>query len=326
MRRRAFTRFVGATTVPWPTFAQGTRRARLGYLSGGSGTDDVRSYSIEVLKERLSQLGWRIGDTIEIEERWAEGNAADLPRLARELVAWKPNILVATGGTETRALQDSTLTTPIVFLILSADPVSLGIVKSIARPGGNTTGFMQAPQLLWGKRIELLGGLLGRPLQRLAYLGNPGNRTMEASWADARNAAAALRSELVRVDVRSAGELERAFDELKNRDAVLVEYEFLLATERHRVAALAARQRLPAVYGNRVQVLAGGLMSYGGDLRDNYRQGASYVHRILNGTFVGDLPVVQASRFELVINLKTARALGLTVSEAFLASADEVID
>jgi len=153
----------------------------------------------------------------------------------------------------------------------------------------------------------------------------PGGPT-SANWTDARDAAGRIGSEVIRVNVSNASDLDRAFDSLKGQDALLVQFDFLFAVEKRRVAALVARQRLPAIYENRSQALVGGLMSYGGDLRENYRQGAESVHRVLNGTPPGDLPVVQASRFELVLNLETARALGLTVPDALLARADEVID
>jgi putative tryptophan/tyrosine transport system substrate-binding protein len=326
MNRRTLIATLGGTAVVGPSVAQTPRRARLGYLSGGMKGDDASLNTIGVLQESLGQLGWRIGDTLEIDEAWAGGDFGRLPRLAGELVAQKPNVLVATGATETEALRAATQSIPIVFMQISTDPVSLGLVKSIARPGGNITGFMQGPQVLWAKRIELLTELVGRPLKRLAWLGNPGNASSDASWADARDAAAKFGNELNRIDVGSADDIDRALAGLKDRDALLVQYDFLLSTERRRVAAFVARLRLPAIYENRIQTLAGGLMSYGGDLRENYRQGASYVHRVLNGTSVSDLPVVQASRFELVINIRTAKALGLTVPAALIARADEVIE
>lgn len=326
MRRRKFFPLVSAAMAPCRVVAQGTRRARLGYLSGGSKSDESGTTTLDLLTESLRQLGWRVGETLEVEERWANGDFASMPRLARELVALKPDVLASTGGTETKALQEATQTIPIIFLQLGADPVSFGFVKRIARPEGNITGFMQGPQLLWGKRIELLTELLGRQPRRLAWLGNSGNNGSKASWADAQAAAAGIGSEVTRVDVASADEIGRAFLSLTDREAVLVQYDFLLSAERRLIAALAARQRLPAIYENRIHPLAGGLISYGGDLRDNYRQGAFYVHRILNGTPIGDLPVVQASRFELVINLKAVAALGLAVPESLLARVNEVIE
>ncbi|HEX4995662.1 MAG TPA: ABC transporter substrate-binding protein [Methylomirabilota bacterium] len=325
MRRRAFVTMLGGAAASWATVTSAQPRVRLGYLSGGSKGDNEEN-SVAILKESLRRLGWRLGETLEIEERWASGDFARLPRLAQELVAGRPDILVSTGQTETRTLQAVAGAIPIIFMQVSVDPVIAGFVKQIARPGGNITGFMQSPHFLWGKRIELLTELLGRPPRRLAWIGNPGNTGSEANWADARDAAAKVGSEVIRVNVSTVGDLDRAFDALKSRDALLVQFDFLLAVQKQRVAAHVARVRLPAIYENRSQATAGGLMSYGGDLRENYRQGAQYVHRVLNGTPPGDLPVVQASRFELVLNVKTARALGLTVPDALLARADEVIE
>lgn len=325
MRRRAFVTMLGGAAASWATVTSAQPRVRLGYLSGGSKGDNEEN-SVAILKESLRRLGWRLGETLEIEERWASSDFARLPRLAQELVAGRPDILVSTGQTETRTLQAVAGAIPIIFMQVSVDPVIAGFVKQIARPGGNITGFMQSPHFLWGKRIELLTELLGRPPRRLAWIGNPGNTGSEANWADARDAAAKVGSEVIRVNVSTVGDLDRAFDALKSRDALLVQFDFLLAVQKQRVAAHVARVRLPTVYENRSQATAGGLMSYGGDLRENYRQGAQYVHRVLNGTPPGDLPVVQASRFELVLNVKTARALGLTVPVALLARADEVIE
>jgi putative ABC transport system substrate-binding protein len=250
--------------------ASARSQARLGYLSGGR-KDDNAANTIFVLRDRLGQLGWRPGDTIEIEERWASGDSASLP-------------------------------------------------------GGNITGFLQGPHFLWSKRIELLTEVLGRPPRRLAWIGNPRNTGSEANWADARDSAGRVGSEIVRIDLRTARDIERGFETAKGRDAILVQFDFLIAVEKQRIAALAARYRLPAIYENRTQVVAGGLMSYGGDLRENYRQGAGYVHRILSGTRPDDLPVVQPSRFELVVNVKASHALGLTIPATLLARADEVID
>jgi len=325
MRRRAFVALLGGVAAWWPAVVPAQPRARLGYLSGGMKAE-MEQHTAAILKESLRALGWRLGETLDIDERWANGDFAVLPRLAKELLERRPDILVSSGTSETRALQTLTRTIPIVFMQVAVDPVAVGFVKNIARPGGNITGFMQAPQLLWGKRIEFLTELLGRPPRRLAWIGNPGNTSSEANWADARDAAAKVGSEVIRLNVSTARDVDRAFDAMKGRDAILVQFDFLLAVEGQRVAAHAARLRLPAGYENRIQAMAGGLMSYGGDLRENYRQGAQYVHRVLNGTPPGDLPVVQASRFELVLNVKAARALGLAVPAALLARVDEVID
>lgn len=314
-----------ATVATSPAASWSQPRARLGYLSGGH-KDENAANTVDILRAGLRELGWRAGDNLLIEERYAGGDSASLPRLARELVAQRPDVLACTGSTETRALQAATGTIPIVFLQVAADPVAAGFVQTIVRPGRNITGFTQAPQFLWSKRIALLTDVLGRPPRRLAWLGNPGNTTTATSWPDARDAAAQFKCDVIRVDASGRADLERAFEMIKGRDALLVQFDFLFAVERRRIAELAARHRIPAIYENRMQVLGGGLMSYGADLRENYRQGAGYVHRILNGSVVGDLPVVQPSRFEFVLNLKAARALGLKVTPAFLARADEVVE
>jgi putative tryptophan/tyrosine transport system substrate-binding protein len=307
-----------------PGRAQTSKRARLAYLSGGSKGFGETSI-VDILKAALHELGWRQGETLDLEERFAEGDFASLPRLARELVALGPDILVATGSTETMSLHAVTQNIPIVFMLIQ-DPVSLGIVESIPRPGGNITGFTQGPQVLWGKRLELLAELLGRQPRRLAYLGNPGNVGSVSNWTDAKDAAATVGAEIVRTEVGQASELRDAFDALKSPDALLVPYDFLYFVLRGRIAELAAEKRIPAVYENRGHVLAGGLMSYGGDVRENYRLGAGYVDRILKGARPADLPVVAPSRFELVLNIGAAKALGLTVPPFLLARADEVIE
>jgi putative tryptophan/tyrosine transport system substrate-binding protein len=303
--------------------AQASKRARLGYLSGGP--KGFGETSIDILKAALHELGWRQGETLDVEERFAEGNVASLPRLARELVALVPDILVATGSTETKSLQAVTQSIPIVFMLVQ-DPISLGIVESIPRPGGNITGFTQGPQVLWGKRLELLAELLGRRPRRLAYLGNPENSGSTTNWTEAKDAAARIGAEIVRTEVSRGNELGDAFDALKSPDALLVPYDFLYFVLRGRIAELAAEKHIPAVYENRSQVLAGGLMSYGGDVRENYRLGAGYVDRILKGARPVDLPVVSPSRFELVLNIGAAKALGLTIPPSLLARADEVIE
>jgi putative ABC transport system substrate-binding protein len=311
------------TAVIDPSGAQTVRRKRLGYLSGS--TQGSGEYTIDILKASLRDLGWRAGETIEFEERWADGDFSRLPRLASELVMLRPDVIVATGSSETSSLHAATRDIPVVFIQV-ADPVSLGVVASIARPGGNITGLAQGPQILWSKRLGLLTELLGRLPHRLAWLGNPRNAGSEANWTDAKDATAQAGVDLARIDVSRADELDKAFMAVKDSDALLVQWDFLFAVLRNRIAELAAQTRVPAIYENRTQVLAGGLMSYGGDLRENYRQGAIYVDRILKGARPADLPVIQASRFELVLNKGAAKALGLIIPDSLIARADEVIE
>jgi putative tryptophan/tyrosine transport system substrate-binding protein len=311
--------------VPNATVAQTRGPKRIGYLSGSEASSGLRENTIDILEERLRDLGWRSGETIEFERRWADGDFSRLPRLASELVMLKPDVIVATGSSETSALHAATKDIPVVFIQV-LDPVALGVVESIARPGGNITGLAQGPQILWGKRLGLLTELLGHVPRDVAWLGNPGNAGSEASWADAKDATAQAGANLVRIDVSRADELDTAFTRTKGSEALLVQWDFLFAVARKRIAELATQTRLPAVYENRAQVSAGGLMSYGGDLRENYRQGAIYVDRILKGARPADLPVIQASRVELVLNKGAAKAIGLTIPDSLIARADEVIE
>jgi len=325
-RRDLLTGALGFTcaAVIDPSEAQTVRRKRLGYLSGGR--QGAGEYTIDILKASLRDLGWRGNETIDIDERWADGDVSRLARLASELVQLRPDVIATTGGSETKALQAATQDIPIVFHMV-ADPIAIGLVVSISRPGGNTTGFAQGPQILWSKRLGLLTEMLGRQPRHLAWLGNPGNSGSVSNWADAKDAAARVGADLARIDVSRAEELEGAFKGVKGLDGLLVQRDFLLfSVLGSQIAQLAVQERVPAIYENRAQVLAGGLMSYGGDLRENFRQGAAYVDRILKGARPGDLPVVQASRFELVLNKGAAKALGLAIPDSLLARADEVIE
>lgn len=326
MRRRSLVTLLGLALAGIPLDARAQRRRRIGYLAAGMRRISA-DHTIDVLRESLARHGWRDGETIEIVERWSDGDAAILPQLARELVAGGAEVLVATGTTETRALQAATKTVPIVFMQIGVDPVTTGLVERIARPGGNITGFLQGPQFLWSKRVELLADLLGRSSShRLGWLGNPGNVGSEPAWRDAHDAVVRAGGTVTRFDVRSPADIDAAFARMDGLDALLVQYDFLLAVENRRVAEHAIGKRLPAIYENRMQVLGGGLVSYGGDLRENFRQGAGYVHRILNGANPATMPVIQASRFELVLNLKTARTMGIDVPSSVLLRADELIE
>jgi putative ABC transport system substrate-binding protein len=280
----------------------------------------------EVLKPSLHELGWRLGETLSLEERHAKGDAAMIPRFAAELVGSHPDLLAATGFTETKALHSATRTIPIVFMQVAVDPVAEGLVQSIMRPGGNVTGCVQNPEPLWGKRVGLLTDLLGRPPRILGFLGNPSNVSFETSWRDVQNVAAKIGARINRGDVRASDDLDRAFGTFADCDALLVAFDFLLVGLREQIAQRAARYKLPAIYEQRRHVMVGGLLSYGPDLTENYRQGAIYIDRILKGAAPGDLPVVQASRFELVLNQRTANALGLAISHTLLAQANEVIE
>jgi len=327
MRRRdLLTTAVGLTcfAVLDRSEAQPVRRKRLGYLSGGK-QGLWSKYTIDILKASLRDLGWHENGTIEIDERWADGEASRLPDLARELVQLQPDVIAATGTSESKALQAATQDIPVVFLQV-ADPISSGLIASISRPGGNITGLMQGPQILWSKRLGLLTEMMGRPPRHLAWLGNPGNSGTASNWADAKDAVARVGADLIGIKLSRAEDLQRAFNDIKGADGLFVQWDFLFSILSSQIAQLAAQQGVPAIYENRAQVLAGGLMSYGGDLRENFRQGAVYVDRVLKGARPADLPVIQASRFELVVNKGAATALGLTLPDSLLARADEVIE
>jgi putative tryptophan/tyrosine transport system substrate-binding protein len=331
MQRREFIILIGGATVAFtcfavidPSEAQTVRRKRLGYLSGGR--QGVGENTIDILKASLRDLGWRANETIDIDERWADGDVSRLARFASELVQLRPDVIAVTGSSEAKALQAATQDIPIVFHMV-ADPVANGVVASISRPGGNITGFAQGPQILWSKRLGLLTEMLGHQPRHLAWLGNPGNAGSALNWADAKDATTRAGADIARIDVSRAEELDGAFKGVKGSDGLLVQWDFLLfSVLGSQIAQLAVQERVPAIYENRAQVLAGGLMSYGGDLRENFRQGASYVDRILKGARPADLPVIQASRFELVLNKAAAKALGLTIPDNLLARADEVIE
>jgi putative tryptophan/tyrosine transport system substrate-binding protein len=325
MRRRHFLAGMGAVALLVEcddADAQVTRR--LGWLSGaGRWTDDN---SLDVLRAALSGLGWKSGETMVIEERDAEGDASQLPRLAADLVALRPHVIACTGEPEAKALQGATREIPVVFMGAIVDPVSAGLVESISRPGGNLTGFLQTPQLLSGQRLDILGELLGRHPQRVAYVLNPANRNAARLEADAAQAAGHIGADLRRRLVSTPTELERAFDGMHYFHAVIVQHDFMFVGLRKEFADLARRRRIAVMYEDRRHVEAGGLVSYGADPRDVYREGAVYIDRILRGANPRDLPVVQASRFELVLNLKTAAALGLTIAPTLLARVDKVIE
>lgn len=326
MRRRDVFAALGmaAALATVQVTAQTLQRRRLGWLSGGP-AGGLEYSPFEVFEQTLRALGWRDGENIVIDRRAANGDFAAIPPLAADLVASHPDVIAATGATEAIALRNASREIPIVFLQVPGDPVSLGLVESLARPGGNATGFVQAPRFLWGKRLSLLTELLGRTPQRVAFIGNPRNINFDSSWTDARDASIQIKADIIRAEASAPEELDEAF-RLPDRDALLVQHDFLFVSHRARIAELAATRRLPAVYENRAHVVRGGLLSYGPDLADNYRQSAGYVDRILKGASPGDLPVVQASRFEFVLNLTAAKGLNLAVPPGLLARADEVIE
>jgi putative ABC transport system substrate-binding protein len=305
---------------------QATKVHRIGWLSPGSSPIDPNLNNLEAFRQGMRALGYSEGQNIVIEYRYAEGREERLPDLVAELVRLKVEVIVTGGSAATRAAQQTTRTIPIV-MAGTRDPLAAGFVVSLARPGGNITGLSFLGAELPGKRLELLKETVPQSA-RVAVLANPASPTYEAVMHNLTGAARALGLHLHVLEVRSADELDTAVAVMPQAraDALIVLSDpALMAPLRGRVVALAAKNRLPAMYDWKFYVEAGGLMSYGPSFQDTYRRAATYVDKILKGAKPADLPVEQAIKFELVINLKTAQALGLTIPPSILFQADEVI-
>ncbi|TMA06012.1 MAG: ABC transporter substrate-binding protein [Deltaproteobacteria bacterium] len=299
---------------------------RIGYLSGA---DPAReSASFEAIRLALRELGYIEGQNVAIEYRYAEGKLDRQPELAAELVRLKVDIIVVAGGdTWIRAAKNATKTIPIVLMGTGSDPVKAGFVESLARPGGNVTGITNLSRELGGKRLELLKEAVTK-VGRVAVLYDPADPPSVHEVKDVLPVAArALGLTIEPWEVRAADDFERLFGALgKQRpDGLYVPTGTLMAANQKRIAGLALKSRLPSVYDNKEAVDAGGLMSYGADLADSYRSVATYVDRILKGAKPADLPVEQPTKFELAINLKTAKQIGLTIPQRVLGRADKVI-
>lgn len=298
---------------------------RLGVLEAGAPT--AFADRVEALRQGLAELGYVDGQTVALEYRWAHGKLAELPRLAAQLAREKVDVIVA--GTTVAALsaKQATSTTPIVFAV-SADPVGVGLVASLSRPGGNATGLSTANVDIAPKRLELLKEIVVGNMARPALLYTPSDASNVIAWRATQDAATKLGLTLRAFVVNGAEEYEAAFKAMSadRVDALMVAAGAMADSHAKRLVDLAARFRVPAMYGARGFVEAGGLVSYSASFSDNYRRAAAYVDKILRGAAPGDLPVEQASRFELAINLRTARELGLTIAPAFRSRADLVID
>jgi ABC-type uncharacterized transport system substrate-binding protein len=328
MQRRDFIRLLGGTAL-WPLAAQAQqseRMRRIGVLSplpAGHPDDQVR---YTAFLEALRQLGWTDGRNVRIEARWSAGNAAVTRKYAAELVAFAPDIIVATGGTGTAEMLQATRSVPIVFVIVP-DPVGSGFVESLAQPGGNATGFMQFEYSLSAKWVELLKEI-APGVTRAAILWDPTVAAGIGQFAIIQSVAPSFGIDVRAINLRDAAEVERsvaAFARTPNGGLILTTGA-LSGVHRDLVISLSARFKLPATYQERSYVAAGGLVSYGANFVDQYRRAAGYVDRILKGEKPADLPVQAPTKYELVINLKTAKALGLIVPPTVLARADEVIE
>ena len=328
MKRREFITLLGGAAAAWPLAAraqQGERMRRIGVLMHLA-PDDLEGQSrLAAFLQGLQQLGLTDGRNMRIDTRWGASDA-DRRRYAAELVAFAPDVILASTSLAMVALQHATRTVPIVFVNV-ADPVGAGFVDSLARPGGNVTGFAMFEYSMSGKWLELLKEIAPR-VTRVAVIRDPANPAGIGQFAVIQSVAPSFGVELSPVDVRDVGEIERAVTAFARspNDGLIVTGSALAAVHRNLIVTLAARHRLPAVYPFRFFVTGGGLISYGPDTIDQYRHAAGYVDRILKGEKPADLPVQAPTKYELVINLKTAKALGLDVPPMLLARADEVIE
>jgi putative tryptophan/tyrosine transport system substrate-binding protein len=328
-KRRQFITLLGGAAAIWPLAAraqQGERMRRIGVLLPAAADDAEYQAWVGAFLQGLALSGWTIGRNVRIDTRWATTNADDIGRHALELAALAPDVILAHGNAAVIALLKATRTVPIVFPV-AGDPVAGGIVDNLARPGGNATGFAQFEFSLSGKWLELLKEITPGVTQ-VAVLRDPALGTGTSQFAVIQAVAPSLRVEVNPVNMRNAGEIEQSvetFARVPNGGLIVTAGG---AAQRHRdlIIGLTARHKLPAVYYERFFVAAGGLISYGPDLVDQYRRAAGYVDRILKGEKPADLPVQVPVKYELVINLKTAKALGLDVPDTLLARADEVIE
>jgi putative ABC transport system substrate-binding protein len=329
MRRRDFTTLLGGAAVAWPLAAraqQPNRVRRIGVLMNLAADDPQSMARITAFLQGLQQLGWTDGQNVAIEYRWGGGDPERIRKFAAELVALAPDVILAVGSFTVLPLQQVSRTVPIVFANVT-DPVGAGIVANLARPGGNATGFTTFEYGISAKWLELLKQL-GSGITRAAVLRDPTIIASISQFAAMQSVAPSLGVELTPIDTRNAGDIERAvvaFAREPNAGLIVVTGTSAI-THRELIISLASRHRLPAVYPFRYYVTGGGLMSYGPDVIDFYRRAAGYVDRILKGEKPADLPVQMPTKYELGINLKTAKALGLEVPPTLLARADEVIE
>ena len=329
MKRREFITLIGGAVVAWPIAARAQQREqmkRIGILLPATADDAVFQARLAAFYQGLALLGWSIGHNVRIDTRWATTNAAEIRRHAAELVALAPDVILSTGDATVPPLLQATRTVPIVFP-LANDPVAAGYVDSLAQPGGNATGFMNFEFSLGGKWLELLKQI-APGVTRAAVLRDAAQGSGTSQFAAIQAVAPALRVEVNPVNVRDAPEIERAVAAFaRSPNGGLIVTGSPLAIFHHNlIVTLAARHKLPAVYFERFFVAAGGLVSYGPDRIDQFRRAAGYVDRILKGEKPADLPVQAPTKYQLVINLKTAKALGLTIPPSLLATADEVIE
>jgi len=327
MKRREFIRLLGGAAAAWPLAARAQqldRMRRIGALMGQAADDPTSPVRVAAFAQGLQKLGWTVGSNVQIDYRWANSDA-DRARYAAELVALAPDVILATSGATVGALQQASRTVPIVF-VTTIDPVVGGWIASLAHPGGNATVFAAHEFSMFGKLLELLKEI-APGVKRAAVIRDPLVPAGSGGFAAIQTAAPPFGVELTPVGVRDSDEIERgiaAFARMGNGGLIMVGPPSSVALHRNLIVALAARHRLPAVYPSRL--FDGGLISYGPDALDQYRRAAGYIDRILKGEKPADLPVQAPTKYELVINLKTAKALGLDMPATLLARANEVIE
>ena len=328
MRRREFITLLGGAAAAWPLAAraQPERMRRIGVLANLAEDDPEDRKRVEAFLQALQKLGWREGDNLQIDYRHALGKLATARKFAAELVARGPDVILATGSLVTGALLDVTRTVPIVFLIVP-DPVGAGFVESLARPGGNATGFSQFEYATTGKWVELLIDFAPR-LTNIGVLRDVAIAAGAAQFGVIQAAAASHRIELRPIGVRDAAEIEQGITAFarETNGGLIVTGSPSTIIYRDLIVTLAAKHKLPTVYYARSFVAGGGLISYGPDLVDQYRRAADYIDRVLKGEKPADLPVQAPTKYELAINLKTAKTLGLEVPPTLIATADELIE
>jgi putative ABC transport system substrate-binding protein len=331
MRRREFIKVIGGSAATWPLAAfaqQSERMRRIGVLTGGGlDADDLDMHArIGAFEDGLKQLGWTNDQNVRIDIRVGAGDADRLRRYAEELVVLAPDVILATGAAAVPPLLKATRNVPVVFTNV-VDPVGAGFVDSLAKPGGNVTGFVSFEYGLSAKWLELLKDIAPQ-VTRVAVIRDPEISAGTGQFGAIQGAASSFGLELIAVSPREAGEVERAiaaFARTPNGGLITTSSALAIA-HRDLIVGLAAQHKLPAVYYRRVYPASGGLISYGPDVIDLSRRAAGYVDRILKGEKPAELPVQAPSKYELVVNLKTAKALGLTIPPAVLARADEVIE
>jgi putative ABC transport system substrate-binding protein len=327
--RRNFIALLGGTAAAWPIAAraqQAQRMRRVAALMPYTANDPQSQNRNAAFLQGLQQLGWIVGQNLQIEYRWSEGNEDDTRKYAAELVALAPDVIFTAGSAAVGPLRRATRTVPIVFALVP-DPVGAGFVDSLARPGGNITGFTQFEYGIGAKWLEVLREI-APSTTRAAVIRDPAITAGIGQWGAIQSVSSSVAIEVTPVNLVDAGEIERGLTAFARspKGGLIVTASALAVVHRDLIIALAARLRLPAVYYERYFAAAGGLVSYGSNNVEQFRLAAAYVDRILKGERPADLPVQAATRYELVVNLKTAKALGLEVPATLLARADEVIE